>query len=207
MQFRHVALCGIALSAALTLSAPAQAHNNGDAFSPVRDARGAPVRSMLSNQCVLTRWPGMEGECLGTYRHIALEDRTVYFEFNKAYLTPKAKAKLDSLTGILRNEKNIKSLSIVGYADRIGSRKYNAALSKKRALSVRAYLRSQGFNNVNVARIRWLGEDRPTTSCPGDLTRGELIACLQPDRRVEVEVNYEQTVLGGKKKTYYKKKR
>jgi outer membrane protein OmpA-like peptidoglycan-associated protein len=194
MQSRHV-LSGIVLAAAIILSGlPAFAHSTADVFAPVRDARGLPVRSMLSGQCVLTSWPGPDGRCLGLRREIALEDRTVYFEFNKSNLTAEATAKLDSLMGILRDTPDVQSLSIVGYADRIGSVAYNEQLSKKRAISVRDYLTSQGFKNVSVARVRWFGEQHPATKCPNGLARPELIECLQPDRRVEVEVNYVRTV-------------
>ncbi|HVY12507.1 MAG TPA: OmpA family protein [Alphaproteobacteria bacterium] len=194
MQACRVALSGIVLTVLMLCSLQASAHSTADVFAPVRDARGQPVRSLLSGQCVLTAWPGPDSQCLGMRREIALEDRTVYFEFNKSNLTPEAQAKLDSLAGILRNEQGVQSLSIVGYADRIGSQSYNQALSKKRAVSVRDYLIAQGFRKVEVAKVRWFGEDHPATKCPNNLGREDLIACLQPDRRVEVEVNYVKSV-------------
>jgi hypothetical protein len=80
MKSRHL-LSGVVFAAVLALfGLPASAHNNSDVFAAVHDVRGAPVRSMLSGQCVLTRWPGSDAECLGMRREIALEDRTVYFD-------------------------------------------------------------------------------------------------------------------------------
>lgn len=132
MQSRHV-LSGVVFAAALILSGlPALAHSTADVFAPVRDARGVPVRSMLSGQCVLTSWPGPDGRCLGLRREIALEDRTVYFEFNKSSLTAEATGKLDSLMGILRDTPDVQSLSIVGYADRIGSAFQEACYQRPR---------------------------------------------------------------------------
>jgi outer membrane protein OmpA-like peptidoglycan-associated protein len=195
----RVLLSGLVLAALTFASVPALAHNSSDMFSPVRDVRGNPVRSLLSGQCVLTHWSGSDGECLGMRREIALEDRTVYFDFNKSDLTNEGRNKLDSLANILRGDKDVKSLSIVGYADRIGSRDYNASLSKKRAMTVRDYLIAQGFPKVELAKLRWFGKDRPSAKCDADLAREDLIACLQPDRRVEVEVNYVKTVKTGKK--------
>lgn len=199
MQSRHVVLSAIFAAALVFCGLPAFAHNNSDVFAAVRDVRGQPVRSMLSGQCVLTSWAGSDAECLGMRRGISLEERTVYFEFNKSNLTSEAQGKLDSLAGILHNEQDVQSLSIIGYADRIGSKSYNEALSKRRALSVRDYLIAQGFKNVSVAKVRWFGEDRPSTHCADNLQRAELIACLQPDRRVEVEVNYMKTTRMGHK--------
>lgn len=195
MQSRNL-LSGIVLAALIAVGClPAFAHNSSDVFAAVRDVRGQPVRSMLSGQCVLTVWPGNNPDCLGMHREIALADRTVYFEFNKYNLTPEATAKLDSLSNLLRGDKDVKSLSIVGYADRIGSRSYNEQLSKKRAMSVRDYLIAQGFPKVELAKVRWFGKDHPSAKCPGKMSREDLIACLQPDRRVEVEVNYVKTVV------------
>jgi outer membrane protein OmpA-like peptidoglycan-associated protein len=202
----RVFLSGLVLAGALILSSlPASAHNSADMFSPVRDVRGNPVRSLLSGQCVLTHWSGSDGECLGMRREIALEDRTVYFDFNKSELTSEGRNKLDGLTNILRGDKDVKSLSIVGYADRIGSRDYNASLSKKRAMTVRDYLIAQGFPKVDLAKLRWFGKDRPSAKCDADLAREDMIACLQPDRRVEVEVNYVKTVKTSAKKAVKKK--
>ena len=182
------ALLGGALLAVFVLSAgTAAAHVSSDRLV-VRDVRGNPVRS-TSGLCVITRWQGEYG-CGAMRRVIALEDRTVYFHFNDSSLTEEAKAKLDSLVAILKSDKEIKSVSIVGYADRIGSVEYNQRLSRKRAMTVKDYLASQGYLNAGVTKTRWVGKSRPTANCSNKLSRNDLIACLAPDRKVEVEINY-----------------
>jgi len=173
-------------------------------------AQGAPdMRNVVKNSydnialnsfgnCVRSNYSGTTDECgpevvAAQARPIDIEQeaRTVYFDFNKASITPEAAAKLDSLASQLK-EDNVSQARIHGYADRIGTVSYNEQLSKKRAESVRQYLISRGFIKGRVADTRWMGESVPVTSCPDHLTREELIACLAKDRRVEVEIDHLQ---------------
>ena len=67
----------------------------------------------------------------------------------------------------------------------------NQRLSEQRASAVKDYLVVQG--RIDPARISasGLGEARPVTAagdCNDRLPRARLIECLQPDRRVEIEV-------------------
>jgi len=124
------------------------------------------------------------------HQQIALEQRTVYFNFNQASLTPDSQAKLDTLSQVLRSDTQVTQANIVGYADRMGSPSYNESLSQKRAMAVRDYLAAHGYVNAQVANTRWFGEQYPTTQCPTNLSRDALIACLAKDRRVEVEIDY-----------------
>ncbi len=121
---------------------------------------------------------------------IAKEERTVYFDFNKAELTPESRAKLDALAEKLKAARDIQGADIAGYADRIGSVSYNDALSKKRAAVVRDYLVSRKVVNANVVKTRWFGKKEPSANCPNNLSRAELIQCLQPDRKVQVDIVY-----------------
>jgi outer membrane protein OmpA-like peptidoglycan-associated protein len=189
MLSRYAFIGGLVIASVISLtSVTAQAHVTSNVLV-VRDARGNAVHSTNGN-CVITRWEGNDGVCEGTRKEIALEDRTVYFNFNDSSLTEAATAKLDSLLGILKSDKEIQSVSIVGYADRVGSHKYNEALSKKRAMNVKQYLATNGYENANVTKTRWVGKTKPSAKCAGKLGHNELVSCLSPDRKVEVEVNY-----------------
>lgn len=205
MLSRRATLGSLVFAAAITFSAVASAHGLAGDLKPLRDTRGNVVRSTSGHCVLLKNQAGSAPECLGQRKLIALEDRTVYFNFNDSTLTEEAKAKLDSLAVLLKRERDIHSLSIVGYADRIGSASYNQALSKKRALTVRDYLVAQGFQNVNVTKTRWVGKSKPTAQCSGQKANADLIACLAPDRKVEVEVNYTKTITTGKPKKAMKK--
>ena len=79
------------------------------------------------------------------------------------------------------------SITVIGHTDDIGSSDANLALSQARASAVRQLLIDQGINPAMIRAIG-AGESQPIKSCPADLPREELIACLQPNRRVEIEI-------------------
>lgn len=109
------------------------------------------------------------------------------FDYNKATLRAEGIATLDDLVAKAASIK-LEVILVVGHTDRIGSDKYNLALSEKRAASVKAYLLSKGIAADRVY-TEGRGEKYPvTTSCVGNKKSEKLIACLQPDRRVAVEV-------------------
>ena len=110
------------------------------------------------------------------------------FDFDKSELKPKGKSMLDDLANVL-NGANYEVILAIGHTDRIGSVKYNQKLSIKRAEAVKQYLVTKGIA-ANRVYADGKGKSQPVTK-PGDCkmtNRKVLIACLQPDRRVDVEV-------------------
>jgi OOP family OmpA-OmpF porin len=117
---------------------------------------------------------------------------TGLFEFNKATLTPDARAKLDKeVVDRAKEFASIALLHVDGHADRLGSAQYNQKLSEKRADAVRAYLVSKGFDASKIETLG-SGKTNQAKSCPdqtgGKADRKALIECLAPNRRVVVEV-------------------
>ena len=111
------------------------------------------------------------------------------FDFDKAVLRNEGKAKLDDVTGKLKGMK-LEVIIAVGHTDRIGSDKYNQKLAEKRAEAVKAYLVGKGVE-PNRVYTEGKGEKQPVTGdkCgKSDKKSKKLIECLQPDRRVEIEV-------------------
>jgi OOP family OmpA-OmpF porin len=109
------------------------------------------------------------------------------FDFDRAILKPKGKQSLDNLMAKLDNVK-YDVIVAVGYTDRIGSEDYNKKLSVKRAEAVKSYLVSTHSIDPSNVFVDGKGEANPVTgtTCKG---RGKsLISCLQPDRRVEIEI-------------------
>jgi len=110
------------------------------------------------------------------------------FDFDKAVLRPEGKAKLDDVVSKL-DKINLEVIMAVGHTDRIGSDSYNQKLSEKRAAAVKSYLVGKGVP-ANRIYTEGKGETQPVTgdTCKGTKATKKLIECLQPDRRVQVEI-------------------
>ena len=110
------------------------------------------------------------------------------FKFDRAELTPSGKAKLDTFLSEL-GDVEYQVITVVGHTDRLGAKPYNELLSQRRANAVRAYLVGRKVDQ-NKIKAEGVGSTQPVTpadACNG-LNRRKLIECLQPDRRVEVNV-------------------
>ena len=117
-------------------------------------------------------------------------DSKVLFDFDKAVLKPEGKAAIDSqVVGKLAQVQKLEVVLVTGHADRLGSDAYNQKLSMRRADAVRDYLASKGVDKAKIETLG-MGEKQPVVQCD-QKNRKELIACLQPNRRVEVEVKGE----------------
>ena len=83
------------------------------------------------------------------------------------------------------------AVRVTGHTDRIGSNAYNLKLSARRADAVSAYLVQTAGIPAGKISARGVNGANPVTrpgDCKGNKATPALIACLQPDRRVEVEV-------------------
>lgn len=110
------------------------------------------------------------------------------FDFNKATLRPEGKTKLDDVVA-KAGQLNLEVVIAVGHADRIGSAAYNQKLSEKRAAAVKDYLVAKGIP-ANRVYTEGKGSKQPVTKpnqCKGAKS-AKVIACLQPDRRVDIEL-------------------
>lgn len=110
------------------------------------------------------------------------------FAFDKSVLKPEGKATLDDFARQLSGAQ-YEAIFVTGHTDRFGSNEYNQKLSERRANAVKDYLVSKGVpaNRINADGK---GETQPVTrsgDCKGAKSV-KVIACLQPDRRVHVEV-------------------
>jgi OmpA-OmpF porin, OOP family len=113
------------------------------------------------------------------------------FKFDKSgrdEMLPGGVQRLDTIAQRLKAYKSIATLNVVGHTDRLGSNAYNDPLSARRASTVQATLESMGVKAAK-AQASGRGKYEPVTkACSNSLPRAKLIDCLQPDRRVTIEV-------------------
>lgn len=110
------------------------------------------------------------------------------FVFDTAQMLPAGQAKVQKLVqDIQASDIRIEQIRVLGYTDRLGSDEYNQALSLERARAVARYMKQQGLQTPVV--INGMGERDPITrDCLGNKATPQLVACLQPDRRVSIEL-------------------
>jgi OOP family OmpA-OmpF porin len=116
----------------------------------------------------------------------------VRFEFESAELGSDGRKLLDELARQLLAA-DLQKLTATAHADRIGSVAYNEDLAERRAEAIRDYLLEKGVSE-DLVKIQSKGAHQPLTNgrCEGmgpeNKQNAKLIACLQPDRRAEIEV-------------------
>lgn len=121
------------------------------------------------------------------------------FGFDKYNLRPEASTALDDLARRLSDTK-VQAVRIEGNTDFMGSEQYNQALSERRANTVSNYLINRGVPAQKITAVG-LGESqaRMTQQCQDQVAqlgkkvsaakkRTSLIACIEPDRRVDVKI-------------------
>ena len=129
---------------------------------------------------------------------VSLSAKTL-FGFDKDILRPEAKESLNALAQRLSNS-NVESVRVEGHTDFMGSEQYNQALSERRANVVANYLVNQGVASNKISAVG-LGESQAqmTATCEAEVAnlgkkvskakrRAALIACIEPDRRVDVKI-------------------
>lgn len=116
------------------------------------------------------------------------------FNFDQSVLRPEGQALLDDFARKLSGAQ-YDAILVVGHTDRLGSDAYNQKLSEGRANAVKEYLVSKAIP-ANRITATGKGKTQPVTGindCKG-VQSAKVIACLQPDRRVHVEVTGSKAV-------------
>jgi OOP family OmpA-OmpF porin len=117
------------------------------------------------------------------------------FGFGKYDVKPSGKDALDRFAAELKGA-DYEVITVTGHTDRLGPHKYNMKLSTQRAEAVKSYLvESAGIPADKIEAIGVNGAEPVTKpgECKGTKATPELVACLAPDRRVEVEVSATRT--------------
>jgi OmpA-OmpF porin, OOP family len=119
------------------------------------------------------------------------------FDFDKSTIRASGTKELDDqVVARMKAQPQVETILVSGHADRIGNTDYNQQLSQRRAAAVKAYLVGQGIAEQRIETAS-LGESQPVVSC--DKVKGQasgknrkLVECLQPNRRVVVEVKVQE---------------
>jgi len=107
-------------------------------------------------------------------------------------LLPQGRSRIEGLAADIRRKfKTLNFIQITGHTDRLGSGAYNQSLSLARANTVRELLAQQGIDRALI-RAAGMGEREPVVDCSGLRTTPALVGCLQPNRRVAIEVSADQ---------------
>lgn len=113
------------------------------------------------------------------------------FGFDQAAVSATGRQHLDAFAADLQGVR-YDVIEVTGHTDRIGAHAYNQKLSTRRAEAVSSYLVSSGGIPASKISAKGVDGSDPVTK-PGDcaekMSREKLISCLQPDRRVDIQVN------------------
>ncbi len=102
-------------------------------------------------------------------------------------LSKAGKIRLDDVAARIKALGEIEQVKIVGHADATGKSSANRKLSERRARSVKSYLVAKGVK-PGVIITSGVGDTQPVVQCDMKMPKKALIECLEPNRRVEIEV-------------------
>ena len=123
-----------------------------------------------------------------THRFVFEADALFHFGGSAlANLRPEKNAELDALAAQILRMKTVERVRIVGHTDRIGSADHNLRLSLARAETIAATLAARGVPAA-VMSVEGRGAAEAIAGCENRAARALTIACLAPNRRVEIEV-------------------
>ncbi|WP_408312842.1 MULTISPECIES: OmpA family protein, partial [Paraburkholderia] len=171
---------------------------HGEAVRPVQkvgrllpDSDQADITRRLTFACgdapVATASPPAAAEPPTIAQFVLQSDALFAFgQSSRASMLPGGAASLDQVITRIKQRTGVQSISVVGYTDRLGPETVNQPLSLARAQTVREYMIDHGLNG-ELIHATGVGSRDSTTQCPGGDSRA-AIACLQPDRRVSIEV-------------------
>jgi outer membrane protein OmpA-like peptidoglycan-associated protein len=141
------------------------------------------------------KWSGKEGGCGMQQVSTTAERFTLgadaLFAFDRSTMAdvlPGGRAALDELAARLMSVyQSVVSITVTGHTDRLGSDAYNQALSLARARTIRDYLAMRGLP-AEAMVVAGEGKTHPVTKdCPAGHS-AVVIQCLQPDRRVTIDI-------------------
>ncbi|MBA1245061.1 type VI secretion protein IcmF/TssM N-terminal domain-containing protein [Pseudomonas japonica] len=120
---------------------------------------------------------------------ITLESDTLFAFARSDFQSLKAEGQnqLSAIASKLLNTPNLGKVIISGHADQLGDPHTNLQVSMQRAETIKTYLAGKGVPIERMVAIG-KGSGKPLVYCEPQQSRTQLIQCLEPNRRVEIEV-------------------
>lgn len=100
------------------------------------------------------------------------------------------RAEVSRIVNELRKTRGVRHVRVVGHTDPVGSDQSNLALSERRADTVRQLLIAEGVPAALIS-AEGRGETEQIKQCDMSQPRSALVACLLPNRRVEIVADVE----------------
>jgi|GEM_PF-1577791 len=126
-----------------------------------------------------------------TPRHVVF-DTDVLFPFNKSAqqdMILSSQSKLDAFAEKLANNPGLwQRMEITGHTDHLGEPAYNQRLGQQRADTIRHYLINHFGLPGERIQTKSMGAAQAIKNCPDIQNAEQLKACLQPNRRVEIDL-------------------
>ena len=144
------------------------------------------LKSHLDESHVVNRHQPICGGALTVLKKINLSTDAL-FAFDQTIMLPQGRAKVaKQVQEILKMGVQVEQIRIIGHTDRLGTDSYNDKLSLNRAIAVSNFIKQQGIQIPIITEGR--GEKEPVIECHDKQALSKLIACLQPNRRVSIEL-------------------
>jgi OmpA-OmpF porin, OOP family len=160
------------------------------AYAPPPPAPAAPMVAQAPAPMAMPMQAPSPAPVAPAMRRVSFTAESL-FGFDRSQLSPEGTAALDGFAREVAGTQ-FEVMVVQGHSDRLGSTDYNQTLSLARADAVKAYLVSSGGFAAGKITTAGLGEGSPsgkTGDCAASLPMAELRSCLQPDRRVDVDVS------------------
>jgi len=153
----------------------------------------ADVPGILDNSFLLSSSrhyiDSLLSQSLRSIETITLESDTL-FAFGRSdfqSLQADGQRQLNAIASKLLSTEDIGRILISGHADRLGDAQGNLRVSQQRAETIRTYLAGKGIP-TELLEATGEGSAKPLVQCAENLPRAALIQCLEPNRRVEIEI-------------------
>jgi peptidoglycan-associated lipoprotein len=143
--------------AAALLSACSSTPKNTSALEPA-GPKPTPVAEATQQGFAMQERQRLAAQEQAARKTIA-DQRVVYFEFDRAVLSPQGQELVRDHARYLLTDPKLR-LRLEGHADERGTREYNMALGERRAKAIEQALRLQGVAPAQVATVSY-GEEKP----------------------------------------------